>query len=231
MLVIPPLPKPIWVGYFFAWSHQYGQNLNAPCNCQVVVDEPRCAVTTCKPTLIGIPCIETMAETPERWASVPAIYVAAEAAADPVEMIKRKRDMARQMMRTLGVPERPFLAYTGAVPRWELADGMTWMAIQLYVSGSQGPADLRALAATLKPAKAQQQVALICQAYDRNASYVGDLEALQVVYADIARDWMADTKVRALLWFSDGRPGGTRDHEAIRAWHSATVRAAITPTI
>ncbi len=138
--------------------------------------------------------------------------------------------MARTMMADMGLQVKPFIVYSGNRPAVELADGATWIGVQLYVEGGQGPDDLRRLAAIWAPVVRAVPVVLICQAYDRNSTYHGDLAALQPVYAEITRNWQLDgINVKALLWFSDGRPGGTRSHEEMRPWHVEIASAAGTP--
>lgn len=68
------------------------------------------------------------------------------------------------------------------------------------------------------------RVALVFQAYDRNGSETNltKLKDLQATAPEFARQF---PQVAMILWFSDGRPGGTRDHEDLREWHYAIMAA------
>jgi len=232
---VAPFGRPVHVGYFFRDTYAYGKNPLAPGNVTVVVGEARAALTA-EPcvedgqpigVIIGPDAIETMSERPEDWARVVALYLASESSAKAIDGIRRKRDLCRLMMDTLGLPHVPFVVYTGEKPSPELADGETWIGLQLYLTGTQGADELRALAGRWLPELAHLPVALIGQAYDRwsgaGPQYTGDLAAHAPVHAELIRQW---PNVRALLWFSDGRKGGTRDHEALRPWHRAIAMAA-----
>jgi hypothetical protein len=169
--------------------------------------------------IVGFPCIPDFEQHPEwipRW---DACYVAAEGS---LESLERQATMYRTVMRLLGLPQKPLLSYTAEAVFPNALTPTDIIGVQLYVTGNQGPNDLRALAASRLAPVAHRRVALICQAYDRNGQYAGDLDALQPVYAEIAE---AHQNVEYILWFSDGRKGGTRDHEAIRRWHHATLAA------
>jgi hypothetical protein len=232
--VIAPFGRPVHVGYFFRDTYAYGQSA-APGNVTVIVGEARAALTAepCAEDglpigrIIGPDAIETMAETPEWWAHVVAIYLAGELSDDPVACIARKREMCLGMFQALGVPPRPFITYTGALTYTALSREDTWLGVQLYLTGTQGPERLINAAAGARYALAGMPVVVFAQAYDRRGpngpQYTGDLAELQPVYAEIVRQW---PDVRALLWFSDGRPGGTRDHEEMRPWHRAIAAAA-----
>jgi hypothetical protein len=225
----PTLPRfthPMRVGYFYRDTSaiQYGgDNPAAPCNVSVIIDPLALPAEDYDGTPVGmitsVACLTDLAIHPEWWVRWDAIYLPAEGDA---ALLERLAAAVRRFAADLGLPPRPFLSYTAG---WTFPNALTptdIIGVQLYMAGAQGPADLRAMAASVLPPVAHRRVALICQAYDRAGLYTGDLAALQPVYAEIAERWR---NVEYLLWFSDGRTGGTRDHEEIRRWHLATLKA------
>lgn len=190
-----------------------------------VSGEAHAAVAAIGNLIIDESCVRSMAL--KGWERVDAIYLSAEVAADPVGSMKRQRDSIRRTCLEMGVLPRPFITYTGGDTQSALAllepDGQTIIGVQLYLMGTEGPDDLRKLAAAQRAITGAAPVALICQAYGRwagytkdTALYTGDLAALVPVYAEIVRDWPDVQFVGAFSW---RRKGGLLDYpEVMSAW-------------
>jgi hypothetical protein len=169
--------------------------------------------------ITSVACLTDLATHPEWWDRWEAIYLTAEG--DQV-LLEKMAKAVRTFAAALGLPPKPFLCYTAGSIFPNALTPTDIIGVQLYLTGSQGPDVLRALADSVLPSLAHRRVALICQAYDRSGIYIGDLAALQPVYAEIAEKWK---NAEYLLLFSDGRKGGTRDHEEMRPWHKAMLAA------
>jgi hypothetical protein len=225
-VTIPRFSHPMKVGYFYRDTSaiQYGgDNPAAPCNVSVIIDPLALPAEDYNGKPVGMildpACLWTLVDHPEWWPRVEAVYLTAEGDAG---MLERKAQVVRWLITQLGLSAKPMLSYTAGSVFPRALDPQDIIGVQLYLTGNQGPNDLRELAASLLPQVQHRRVALICQAYDRAGAYTGDLAALQPVYAEIAEAW---PNCEYVLWFSDGRKGGVRDHENIRPWHLATLAA------
>ncbi len=205
---IAPFPRPLFAGYFYQWSDRYGDNPSAPSNWTHVAEAA--VLARAKGSLVVM--AEHIAQAALVWNRVVAVYAASEAHPDQLENVIQQ---ARREMQHLHLPRRPVLSYTADRLINTSAD---WVGIQLYF---MHPTNVLAyakpyLAATTKP------VVLICQAYDRNGLWTDEaaIADLQAQYVEVAR---AFPQVVGLLWFSDGRPGGTREYSSWRHWHEATL--------
>ncbi len=221
-VVVPPAPAHLWgCGYFFRDSQQYGDNPAAPGTHSLVVDEPRALPAEPQPDgsltrlILGLPCL-LHEQVAAWWPLVDAIYVPAEAG---VEALEQDAALARTICSARGLPPRPILSYTGAAVYPDALTDTDILGVQLYLEAGETETDLRAYAASVAPAVAHRDTALVVQAYDRNGTWTGaDLAALQPVFYDLACAW---PRCRYLCWFSDGRLGGTRSHPEMRPWHLA----------
>lgn len=225
-VVVPPAPPHLrGFGYFFRDSQQYGDNPAAPCTHSVIVDEPRSLPAEPLPDgtpvrmILGLPCL--LHEHLDAWWSlVDAVYVAAEG---DVARLERDAALARQIMAHRQLAPKPLIGYTGRQVYPQALEPTDLLAVQLYLERGEGAASLRHVAAELASQLGDRRVALIAMAFDRLGWFTGaELAALQPVYYEIASAWPT---CEYLLAFSDGRPGGTRTHEALRPWHAAITTA------
>lgn len=230
-----PLLNPALLGAFFNGSYRYpeqGKTLgfgsnnakNVFGNCAAVIGECVAAETLDSMTdgqlryrIIDPGAISHMSIA-TRWESVAAIYLAVEGVTgDLVEALRRHRQWARYTMDWFRVPRRPVIVYAGAdveaLRRLVLDDAETWAGVQLYLTGNQGPDDLRQLQRTAFDTLAPFPVVQLAQAFDRRtgntpdtATYHGDLSALVPVFYEGARD--LGTRHKGTLAFSWKRPGG-----------------------
>lgn len=226
-LEIPAAPAHlVGCGYFFRDSQQYGDHPAAPGTHSVIVDEPRALPAEPRPDgthvrmILGLPCLlhEHLARW---WDQVDAVYVAAEGHEAQLE---QDAGVARWLMQARGLAPKPIVSYTGAAVFPEALEADDLLGVQLYLEPGETPEALRARAQAIWPQVAHRRLVIIGQAYDRGGAFTGEvIAALQPVLYDLACAWPT---CEALLWFSDGRPGGVRDYEAeVRPWHNAIAEA------
>lgn len=197
MLVPPELAgRALWLGYFFALSDRpgYGDNPDAPGNCTVVLTEPEAARS--RWPYLAPPGVGAGPRKIASWVNVPR--------GAPWPVI---------------APGDLALYDGGAVlPDAPCPIGITGLEVYSEPGEPLAAADDRLrrwLAAWPKA-----HVILIGQAYDRNGQErdAQKLLALQALPLQLAVDF---PQVRGVLYFSDGRAGGTRDHETWRPIHAA----------
>jgi hypothetical protein len=158
----------------------------------------------------------------EWWDRIDAVQIVNEST-NPAGIEESPR-FARMLMRERGLSPKPLLSYTaGNVFPMSLSD-TDILGVQFYAPKGSGPEYVHALAAQVWPQiQHRARVAIIGQAYDRGGWFTGaELAALQPVLYEIACAWY---NCEYLLWFSDSRTGGTRDHEEMRSWHTAISQA------
>ena len=254
---IPPGPDPVipsfgrHIGFAFYYRDTYAypqlvyvngqptietQGPGCPGNMALVVTgEARAAVVAAPyvdAMVIGEDGLRGLALVPANWAKVKGIYVTNETGADQFAGIKTLMASVRHTCEDMGVVCPPFITYTQdktkeAVDAWG-DDPNVIIGVQLYVTGNQGPDDLRTLAAQQQAITGACPVCLNAQAYDRTTgnppapTYHGDLAALVPVYADIVRGW---PQVQYVWPFSYYRKGGAYDHPEIIPWWRAFARA------
>ena len=223
---LKPLGRPIKVAYFFRDSQQYTDNPSAPGTHSIIVDEPRALPAEDSPAgpvrmIVGLPCLlhEQLAAM---WDRVDAVYVAAESDAAKLE---QDAALARYIMGHRGLAWRPLISYTGNALYPSALTASDLIGVQGYGVDGETP---DALTARLRPwlrSVQHRRVALICQAYDRASAYWtgARLAALQPTWWALAREF---TNIEAILLFSDGRKGGTRDYPEMRPIHAEMVRLA-----
>ncbi len=211
--------RPLFAGYFFQWSNRYGDNPEAPSNVTVVV-EPGVLGRVPGPVIVDYTLLEEAADS---WDRVVAIYVACETGPYRLPALVPN---TRGKLWTMGLPRRPILVYQ--------ADRLLncyqdWWGVQLYYERF---CDVVEAAEATMLDLARVPVMLICQAYDRRKGAEpyprvwqgsdAELAALQPQYLEVARRW---PNVLGLLWFSDGRAGGTREYPLVREWHRRILAA------
>jgi len=231
VVTVPPAPAHLkGCGYYYRDTavHAYiatygGENPSAPGTHSVILDDygmpaephpdghtPRMIIGTSQ-LLLG--------QTAAWWDRIDAVHIVNESP-NPAGIAESAR-FARMLMRERGLPPKPLLSYTaGNVFPMSLAD-TDILGVQLYAERGTDPvANIRAQAVAIWPQiQHRTRVAIVGQAYDRGG-WVNDeqLVALQYALYDVACEW---TNCEMLLWFSDSRVGGTRDHEAMRPVHQA----------
>jgi hypothetical protein len=230
---VPPAPAHLkGCGYFFrdtnihAYLAKYGsENPSAPGTHSVIVDdhgmpaETRADGTTPR-MIIGLSQL-LHPQLPLWWDRVDAVYVAVE---NDEAGLERYAAVARYLMRELGLSPKPILSYSAGSVFPLALDEDDILGIQFYAPRGEGPDYFRRLAAEVWPRiRDRKRVAIIGQAYDRGGWFTGaELAALQPVLYEVACAW---PNCEYLLWFSDARTGGTRDHEEMRPWHTAIADA------
>ena len=133
-----------------------------------------------------------------------------------------------------------FVYFNGAQidhPRWFPPAGMDVLVLDTYVDPGFSATDagaqsaLRQIIQTRLASLASRwpgvtRIVFAGQAYDRNGAWTNasSLVALQRVYAEFLR---ADPRLLGVLWFAYARPGGVLTYPALRPWHEATFRAAV----
>lgn len=200
------------VGYFKCISDRYGDNLAAPQNVTVVETAAE-ARRSPVPVILDGPSLGEVKGLP-----VIARYVEA---GDGEELARRAARIAFSGVPVIGVCD-------GFLPEDPIAC-VDWLGLEVYArTPAEAVATIKArVRETMRRLPTAQPLVLVGQAYDMRATvdgpgwYHGDLEALSRVTIELARD----ARVWAVLWFSDGRPGGTRDHPELRPWHEALLRA------
>lgn len=232
----PRLAHAALVGGFMVGTYRYGGDNGCRDvfgNAAVVTGEAVAAETldaqrdgSTRLRIIDPGAIPTMAQTPAIWATVAALYVAAERSGDPVGSVRRQIQSGLVMMALYEVPFRPFIVYLGGdmaavaglvadpptveFPAGTILRATVWPGLQLYLTGNQGPDDLRALARAWNAAlPADCPCVLIAQAYTRSGAYTGSLTALVPVYYEIAAG-LGDRHAGTLP-FSYKRPSGILD--------------------
>jgi len=161
-------------------------------------------------------------QMPEWWDRVDAVYVAVEG--NPLRLGNMVA-LAKSLMTTLKLAPKPVLTYSGPTLVPAAIGFGDILGVQLYADRGPDPeGNLRAQAAAYESQiRNVPRVAVIGQAYDRGGWFTGTAcAALQPVLYEIACRW---SNCEYLLWFSDARTGGTRDHEEMRPWHQAIADA------
>ena len=208
---------PFWAGYFWRTSDRHGDNPDAPGNCEFV-DEPAALERARGPVIVDAALVTAASR---RWESVVALWVAS---SGNVSELESKAALAVNQMRGLNLPRRPVLGYLDHGRKWErLPVGVDWFGQQLYCEPSESLQAFEARAhERLSWFPSNARLVLVAQAYDRNGAETDEAKmlALQALWPK-----PIDSRRTSVLWFSDGRAGGTRAHEAWRPWHRALVAA------
>jgi GNAT superfamily N-acetyltransferase len=220
--------RPLWFGYFFAYTDRYAPDSpDVPQNVTVVADEPQVIARAAAhvPVIIGGSAQELEAARPV-WHRVVALFVSEESS---VAGLENAVQQAREDMAALGCGTRPIVAYATAAQRdaddWRVPAGADWLAPELYVDpahqndGDAARAHLMASAdewARRTPRRVPWLI--VAQAYDRNGHWTNreTLLALQDVYAELLH---RHRRARGVLLFAANRPGGVRDHRVLLAAH------------
>jgi hypothetical protein len=230
-VMLPAIGHPIDVGYFYRDTSaiQYGgDNPAAPATISVVIDALALPAEPCdgKPVrmIVDAGCLFELARHPEWWDRWAGTYVAAEG---DEALLTRMAETVRLMATRLMLPARPIVSYTAGTLYPHALAPTDIIGVQAYAQVGESPDQAQARVAADLARVAHRRVALIAQAYDRADPYWTDarLAALQPVWWDLAR---TAPHVEMILLFSDGRRGGTRDHEAaLRPYHKAMVQRAV----
>lgn len=231
-VVVSPAPAHLkGCGYYFrdtaihAFIKKYGgENPSAPGTHSVIVDDhglpaeqhpdghtPR--------MIIGLSQIPAAIAW---WDRVDAINVAVE---NNEAGLNRMADLARHNMEWFGLEQKPILSYSGDSVYPNVLHDDDILGIQLYAERNTDPVqNIREQAEKIwLLIKNRRRIAIIGMAFDRLGWFNGEqLAAVQPVLYDIACAW---PNCEYLLWFSDARIGGTRDHEEMRPWHIAIANA------
>lgn len=227
-VTLPPLGRPIKVGYFYRDTSaiQYGgDNPDAPCTVSVIIDPLALPAEPFEgrpvKMIVDAACLFEMARHPEWWDQWVGTYLAAEG---DVVLLERMATAVRTLSENLGLPQKPLITYTANVLFPDALTATDVIGVQAYAEVGWTPARLQARTTDALNRVHHRRVALICQAYDRaNPYWTGErLAALQPVYWELARQF---SNIEYLLLFSDGRRGGTRDHREMRPWHEAMVKS------
>jgi hypothetical protein len=211
-------------GSFADAGHKYLNNddwsrgkpwLVCPGNIAVVGSD---AGSTCpKDVVAGADAIFTMAETPELWDKVKAIYIAAEMSTDPVASIIKLRDTCNLLMDNLGVSRKPFITYTTDKVYPELVREDTWIGLQYYIAQGDPLSKLDEFNSYYHSMLTNNEnVAIIAQTYDRNGTYKEPLLPVIEKTIEIARSW--GFQLQAWLNFSDGRGSVDNNYGGVR-WY------------
>lgn len=210
--VLPPVPpelkgRALGLGYFFAISDRpadagYGDNPSAPANCTIVLSNPEAARS---PWPYWAP--RGIGEGPRKigsWVNVPGGESWPEVSAAELAL------------------------YDGGhvLPETPCPGGITGLETYCDPGESLAACELRVRAWLTRWSPAP--VWLIAQAYDRNGleqdpQKLADLQALPL---RLAAEY---PQIRGVLWFSDGRRGGSRDHEWWRPVHARAVDLVRSP--
>lgn len=233
-IVVPPAPAHLkGCGYFFRDTAIYpyivkygGENPAAPGTHSVIIDDHGLPSETradgsCPRMIVGLGQL-LHAQMPSWWDRVDAVYVAVEG--DELALANLVA-LAQSIMDWRHLAPKPVLTYSGQILYPAAIGPDDILGVQLYANRVADPvADLRAQAAAYWPQiQHLPRVAVIGQAYDRGGWFTDDqLAAIQPVIYEIACLW---PNCVYLLWFSDARQGGTRDHEVMRPWHLAIADA------
>lgn len=204
-LVPPPLALPtvpaelagreLWCGYFFALSDRpgYGDNLTAPGNCTVVLTEPEAA------------------RSPWRYFAPPGIGEGPKKIASWVNVARGEAWPV--------VPPSVVALYDGGsvLPTSPCPIGVT--GLECYCDPAESLAACEARMRQWLTRWPDAPVWLVGQAYTRNGQETNrqKLLDLQALPLRLAVDY---PQITAIIWFSDGRPTGTRENESWRPIHA-----------
>lgn len=224
--IIQPFDSFFHFGSFYDATHKYLNNddwsagkpwLICPGNVAVVTGEAVAAVTSQKDVIISPDAIFAMAETPELWSKVKAIYLAAEMSGNPIVSIINLRDTCNILMDSLRVSRRPFITYTTDKVYPQLSRGDTWIGLQYYIAQGDPITKLNDMNNYYHMMLMNlENVAIIGQTYDRNGTYTDSLVPILQETIEIARTW--GTRLRAWINFSDGRGSVDSNYGGVR-WH------------
>lgn len=232
-VVVPPAPAHLkGCGYFFRDTnvHPYvakygGRNPAAPGTHSVIVDDHGLpaegrADGSVPRMIVGLGQL-LHPQLPGWWDRVDAVYVAVE---NDEAGLERYATVARYLMRELHLAPKPILSYSAGSVFPHALEEDDILGIQFYAPRGEGPDYFRRWAEAVWPQiQGRKRVAIIGQAYDRGGWFTGaELADMQPVLYEIASAW---PNCEYLLWFSDARAGGTRDHEEMRPWHVAIADA------
>ena len=230
-VTLPPLGRPIDVGYFYRDTSaiQYGgDNPNAPCTVSVIIDPLGLPAEPFEgrpvKVIVDAACLFEMARHPEWWPLWVGTYLAAEG---DEALLERMAETVRAMSLSLGLPRRPLVSYTAGVVFPDALSLTDIIGVQAYAQASESHDTIRERVAAQLQRVRHRHVALIAQAYDRaDPTWTGArIAALQPLWWALCQDWPC---IQYVLLFSDGRRGGTRDYPEVRPWHAEMVRHART---
>lgn len=217
---VPTISQPVWLGYFYSWSDRYGDNAHAPGNVAVIV-EPA-VVGRCPLAMIISPnCID---DAVPHWNRVAAVFVEGDPTTLPGMVSDAKRAMAGRSLLA-----KPVLALRDGWPPVAVP-GADWIGVECYCDPTENSATFQLRIEHALATLPDQPIALIGEAYDRNHTET-DIAKVAVIQ-DLWAHWAhMDRRILSVLLFSDGRAGGTRDHEVWRPWHRNFAAAVRTPII
>jgi hypothetical protein len=199
--IVPPelRDRELWLGYFFAVSDRYGDNLTAPGDCTYCETEAECQRSGKRyfaPPGTG--------EGPRKIANIVSVDVNTQPAAYLAGTL---------VLWDGGLPPQPQGTLTG---------------LECYSTPGEPIAMLEANVRAWLASWPGAAVMLIGQAYDRNGAETDrqKLADLQALPLRLAVDF---PQIKGILWFSDGRKGGTRDNEWWRPIHTQAAALVKTP--
>ena len=167
------------------------------------------------------------------WSHVVCIYVTAEAsgAADDNALVERQIRDCEALLKSMGLPRRPFLCYIDAPltsANYRPIKGADWQAVRLYL-GPESPSttadalgQLHALW-TAQKALVKVPIVIVAQAYDRNGAWknIDVLLDMQSQFGIL----ISDPQVVGALFFAYSRPGGVTTYPALKQWHREIFKA------
>lgn len=209
-VVLPAVParlagRSLWYGYYFAISNREsvgGDNLDAPGNCTVVLEESeaqRSPWPYYAPPGVG--------EGPRKIADMVSI-----SATDPVPS---------------GLTPGTMCLYDGGSRLPDSPCGEV-TGLEMYSDPGESVASCEARMRAWLSRFPTAKVVLVAQSYDRNGLETDEqkLADLQAIPLRLAVDF---PQIGGILMFSDGRKGGTRDHEIWRPLHAAAAAMIRSP--
>lgn len=214
----PVIGRDLWFGYFFQFSSQYGDNPNAPGNCAYIQDAEKIApaIAAGKKLIVGGTALAESAAVADE---VIGLWCAG---GTEEELEAEAAKLAAIAPGTLtGKPIVGNFDGGQRMPSRAIA-GVDWLALECYTGRDETAAQCQArVQACINNLGAAHEYLLIGQSYTSNSNNTTNPQVLidtQYIPANIAK---MDTKVVAILMFSDGRPTGTREHEEWRPIHAA----------
>jgi len=222
---IAPFKTRAHVGCFFADSKRYQTDPPAPGSVSVLVEE---RLASSRGVVLARLSDETnvdlLAEWRGRWAQVRGIYVTSERGP-----LRAEAAAARARMSSLGVALRPVISYTGPTLPADLS-GIDVVGVEWY---------LKTDGETVQQAEPRWRAQISLAGGKPLAPMLGMFDRTGQVsealwgaclprYEALLRE-LGD-RVRFVLGFSWGRPGGLRDHPALRPWMAALAGAYTPPS-
>jgi hypothetical protein len=197
--LMPPLAgRNLKYGYFKCISDQYGDNPSAPQNCTHVETEAE-ALRSPVPYYASPGVGERLSKIASMYVGLPATNVNYP-------------------------PGTVFLHDGGSSLPIEVVASPLVQGLEIYSDPGESMETVRARVHAWFATNPGARVLLVGQAYDRNGAELDTLKMaeLQKFIVSVAGAYQ---QVEGILWFSDGRRGGTRDHEEWRAFHRAVFTA------